>query len=292
VTYYFQENLSFFKDRLILVGGLRWFHPSGTRTNYVTNVVTTDAEIETRVHKYGAVFRVTPWLSAYYTDAENVQIQIGFTDKFKANDQLGPPLQNQRGINKEWGLKADHAVSQNIRLYGSVAHYQMALTNVRTFGDLGNGVEGIIQSAQDSSHGYEADGGASFKMQKGRVDLVATWCEGDSQIAADATVQAAGFVKRKKSLMAKYTFTGGGFLNNAMIGAGYEDQAGKRNGNFYMPAYSVTDIFARYVYNNRLSAQLNLSNIGNERIIIAQAASALVQTLEPMRTRLTVKYQW
>jgi len=291
-TYYAQENLSLFKDRLILVGGLRWFNPSGTRTNRATKVITTDAEIQTKVHKYGAVIRVTPWLSAYYTDAQNIQVQIGFTDRFKANDQLGAPLQNQRGTNKEWGLKTDYALSKDIRLYGSAAHYKMALTNVRTFGDLGNGVEGIIQSAQDSGEGYEADGGASFAISSGRIDTIVTWTEGDSQIAADPTVQAAGYVKRKKSIMAKYTYTGGGLLNNAMIGAGYAEQSGKRNGNFYVPGYTVADIFARYVYNKRLSVQLNLSNIGNERIIIAQGASALVQTLDPMRTRLTVKYQW
>lgn len=292
VTYYVQENLSFFKDRLTLVGGQRWFSPSGTRTNYVTKVITTDAEIETKVHKYGAVVKILPWLSAYYTDAENIQIQIGLTDKFKANDQLGPPLKNQRGINSEYGLKADYAVSDNLRLYGSAAHYDMALTNVRTFGDLGNGVEGIIQSAQDSSQGWEADFGASIKMANGRTDLIATMCDGDSQIATDRTVQAAGFVKWKRSIMAKYTFTGAGAFNGAMIGFAYESQDGKRNGNFYVPGYDFASLFARYKFSKKLSLQLNVNNLGNERIIVAQAASALVQTLDPMYTRLTVQYTW
>jgi outer membrane receptor protein involved in Fe transport len=292
VTKYVQENVSFWKDRIILVGGLRWFSPSGTRTNLVTNVITTDAEIETKVHKYGAVLRILPWLSGYYTDAENVQVQIGLTDKFKANDQLGPPLQNQRGINKEFGLKADYPISKDVRFYGSVAHFKMALTNVRTFGDLGNGVEGIIQSAQDSSSGWEADSGVSIKLGEGKTDLIATWFDGDSFIAANRAVQAQGFVGTKYSLMAKYTWLTTGRLNGTMVGFGYENQTGKRNGNFYMPAYSVTDLFARYNISKKLSVQLNLSNIGNKRIIIAQAASALVQTLDPMRTRVTFKYSW
>jgi len=255
-------------------------------------VVTTDAEIETKVHKYGAVVRFLPWLSGYYTDAENVQVQIGLTDKFKANDQLGPPLQNQRGINQEFGLKADHSVSKDLRFYGSVAHFKMALTNVRTFGDLGNGVEGIIQSAQDSSEGWEADAGVSIKVGSGRADVVATWFDGDSFIAANRAVQAQGFVGVKYSIMMKYTWLTPGRFNGTMVGFGYEDQTGKRNGNFYMPAYTIFDAFARYNINKHISVQLNLSNIGDERIIIAQAASALVQTLDPMRTKLTLQYRW
>jgi outer membrane receptor protein involved in Fe transport len=292
VTKYVQENASLFNDRLVLVGGLRWFSPSGARTNLRTKVTTTDAEIQTRVHKYGAVLRILPWLSGYYTDAQNVQVQIGLTDKFKANDQLGPPLQNQRGINKEFGLKADHSVSKDLRFYGSVAHFKMSLTNVRTFGDLGNGVEGLIQSAQDSSDGWEADAGASFKLGSGRTDVVATWFDGDSSIAANRAVQAAGFVRLKSSIMMKYTWLTPGRFNGTMVGFGYEDQTGKRNGNFYMPGYSILDVFARYNINKKCSVQLNLSNLGNERIIIAQAASALVQTLDPMRTKLTLQYRW
>ena len=49
VTKYFQENISLFKERVLLVGGLRWFSPSSRSTNYVTNVVTSGTEVETKV---------------------------------------------------------------------------------------------------------------------------------------------------------------------------------------------------------------------------------------------------
>jgi outer membrane receptor protein involved in Fe transport len=168
----------------------------------------------------------------------------------------------------------------------------MSLTNVRTFGDLGNGVEGIIQSAKDNSTGWESDVGISAKLGDGRVDLVATYFDGDSYIAANRAVQAQGFVGRKDSIMAKYTFLSSGALNGAMLGVAYETQSGKRNGNFYMPAYDICNIFARYNLSKKLSLQVNLNNLGNERIIIAQAASALVQTLDPMRTRITLTYKF
>jgi outer membrane receptor protein involved in Fe transport len=293
VTRYFQENISLFKDRVLLIGGLRWFSPSSTSTNNVTKVTTTGTEIETKVHKYGIVVKLRPWLSAYYTDAQNIQLAAaGRTDKYKANDQLGDLFSNQAGINKEFGLKADYRVSDNVKIYGSVAQFTMSLTNVRTFGDLGNGVEGIIQSAKDNSTGWESDVGISAKLGDGRVDLVATYFDGDSYIAANRAVQAQGFVGRKDSIMAKYTFLSSGALNGAMLGVAYETQSGKRNGNFYMPAYDICNIFARYNLSKKLSLQVNLNNLGNERIIIAQAASALVQTLDPMRTRITLTYKF
>jgi outer membrane receptor protein involved in Fe transport len=293
VTRYFQENISLFKDRVLLIGGLRWFSPSSTSTNNVTKVTTTGTEIETKVHKYGIVVKLRPWLSAYYTDAQNIQLAAaGRTDKYKANDQLGDLFSNQAGINKEFGLKADYRVSDNVKIYGSVAQFTMSLTNVRTFGDLGNGVEGIIQSAKDNSTGWESDIGVSAKLGAGRVDVIATYFDGDSYIAANRAVQAQGFVGRKDSIMAKYTFLSSGALNGAMLGAAYETQTGKRNGNFYMPAYDFCNIFARYNLSKKLSLQVNLNNLGNERIIIAQAASALVQTLDPMRTRITLTYKF
>ena len=293
VTRYFQENISLFKERVLLIGGLRWFSPSSTNTNNITKVSTTGTEIETKVHKYGIVVKLRPWLSAYYTDAQNIQLAAaGRTDKFKANDQLGDLFSNQAGINKEFGLKADYRVSDNVKIYGSVAQFTMSLTNVRTFGDLGNGVEGIIQSAKDNSTGWESDIGVSAKLGAGRVDVIATYFDGDSYIAANRAVQAQGFVGRKDSIMAKYTFLSSGALNGAMLGAAYETQTGKRNGNFYMPAYDFCNIFARYNLSKKLSLQVNLNNLGNERIIIAQAASALVQTLDPMRTRITLTYKF
>lgn len=293
VTRYFQENISLFKERVLLIGGLRWFSPSSTNTNNITKVTTTGTEIETKVHKYGIVVKLRPWLSAYYTDAQNIQLAAaGRTDKYKANDQLGDLFSNQAGINKEFGLKADYRISDNVKIYGSVAQFTMSLTNVRTFGDLGNGVEGIIQSAKDNSTGWESDIGVSAKLGAGRVDVIATYFDGDSYIAANRAVQAQGFVGRKDSIMAKYTFLSSGALNGAMLGAAYETQTGKRNGNFYMPAYDFCNIFARYNLSKKLSLQVNLNNLGNERIIIAQAASALVQTLDPMRTRITLTYKF
>lgn len=290
-SYYFQENLSLLKDRLILVGGLRWFSPGGTNQNFVTNVVTNRPDKTFKTHKYGAVIKVLPGVSIYYTDAQNIFPQVGFTDRFAANDGLGAPLSNQQGKLTEYGIKFNHELSQEVSLYGSVVHFDMSLTNVRTFGDLGNGVQGIIQSAQDKGKGWEFDYGMRLNGKDGHADLVATYFDGDSAIAADPTVQAVDFVPRKYSLLAKYAWTNG-TLKGLTLGGSVMDQTGKRNGNYLIDFPRVVNVFAGYRLNKSWEFQLNLDNLTDERYIVAIAATGLVQTAEPLQARLGVTYVW
>ena len=77
--------------------------------------------------------------------------------------QLGPPLSNQEGKMKEYGIKVDHKFTPEFSAYGSLAHYDMSLTHVRTFGVLPEGVPagsiGIIESAADMAQGWELEYG-------------------------------------------------------------------------------------------------------------------------------------
>jgi len=290
-SYYIQENVSFWNKRLTLVGGLRWFTPSGSNFNHITGTVTARDETKTQVHKYGAVVRVLPWLSAYYTDAQNVNVQTGPTDRFALGDRLGPPLKNQLGINQEVGLKMEHRVSEAVSMYGTFARFDMALTNVRTFGDLGNGQIGVIQTEKDSAKGWELDYGLQIKTRQGRVDAVATYFDGNSNIATDKTVQADGFVPKKFSIMARYTLLSG-TLKGLTIGAAYENQTGKRNRNYFLLGSDVLNLFGRYQVNRSLSVQLNLDNVMDKRPIVAALTDGLVQTGYAFRSSLTVKYSW
>jgi outer membrane receptor protein involved in Fe transport len=290
-SYYFQENLTLLKERLILVGGLRWFSPGGTNTNFVTNVTTNRPDKSFKTHKYGVVVKVLPNVSLYYTDAQNIFPQTGFTDRFAANDGLGAPLSNQQGKLKEYGIKFSHTVSDDVSLYGSLVHFDMSLTNVRTFGDLGNGVQGIIQSAQDTGEGWEVDYGMRINMENGHADLIATYFDGDSGIAADPTVQAVDFVPRKTSLLAKYAWTKG-TLDGFAIGGSIMDQTGKRNGNYLIDFPRLVNVFGSYRWGKNWTFQLNLDNLTDERYVVAIAATGLIQTAEAFRARFSVNYVW
>ncbi|HNC23487.1 MAG TPA: TonB-dependent receptor [Opitutaceae bacterium] len=295
LSYYFQENLSFFKDRLILVGGLRWFLPGGNTKNNITGVVTDSPDKQFDTHKYGIVVRPIPDISAYYTDSSNAFPQVGFTDRYQGNDGLGAPLSTQEGKMKEYGLKVDHHFSPEIAAYGTWAHYDMQLTHVRTFGVLPEGIPagsiGIVESQADLAQGWELEFGMRFNDAAGTFDLMGTYCDGDSQTAADKTLKAVDFVPRKQSLMAKYTWKSGP-LAGFMFGATYFDQTTKRNANFWIDFPATYNVFARYAWGKHWSVQLNLNNVTDERYIVAIAANGLVQTEPGFEGMLSAKYKW
>jgi iron complex outermembrane recepter protein len=295
LSYYFQENLSFLQERLILVGGLRWFMPSGTDKNNITGVVTDRPDKKFRTHKYGVVVRPIPALSFYYTDSQNVFLQTGRTDRFQGNDQLGAPLSNQEGTLEEYGVKFDRHFSEQVSVYGAVAHYDMSLTNVRTFGLLpeGNppGSIGIVQSAKDMSQGWEFEVGARRRTNDGELNLIATYADGKSQIAADRNQMAVDFVPQKTSLMVSYTWRTGG-MKGLTLGATYFDQSKKRNASYWIDFPETYNVFGRYSWGENWTLQLNLNNLTNERYIVAIAANGLVQTEPGFDAKLALRYAW
>ncbi|MSU49212.1 MAG: TonB-dependent receptor [Opitutus sp.] len=294
VSYYFQENLSFLKDRLILVGGLRWYRPSQLDTNLVTNTITDGNLNRFRVHKYGAVVKVLPGVSLYWTDAENVFPPApGNTDKFLQGDQQGERYRPSVGKLREFGAKFEWRPSERISVYGTIARYDMAQTNIRTQGVLPNGLIGNIQSAQDESDGLEL--GVRAKFGPGRADLIVTGADGDSAIAADKgkayVQQANGFAQQKGSALAKYTWTSGP-LRGLMLGAGVEKESLRRNVTYKLYHPPIVDAFAGYSWGPHWSTQLNLSNVTDKRYIVQVFNQALVQTSDTFRSSLTLRYKY
>lgn len=295
MSYYFQENLSFLKEKVILVGGLRWFSPDGTDKNNITGVITDRPDKTFKTHKYGIVVRPVPALSLYYTDAQNIFLQTGRTDRFQGNDQLGPPLSDQEGMLEEYGLKVDHSFNESLSVYGAIAHYDMSLTHVRTFGVLPEGIPpgsvGIVESAADLADGWEYEFGLRHATTLGEFNLLATYCDGNSHIAADPTQMAVDFVPKKYSLLGRYSFRSGP-LSGLTVGATYFDQTRKRNANFWIDFPETYNVFARYQWGRHWSTQLNLNNITDERYIVAIAGTGLVQTEPGFDAKLAVRYTW
>jgi outer membrane receptor protein involved in Fe transport len=54
----------------------------------------------------------------------------------------------------------------------------------------------------------------------------------------------------------------------------------------------TADAFVGYPINSRWDAQLNLSNLTNERYIVQVAARGLVQSSDEFRAKLTLTYKW
>lgn len=291
LSYYFQENLGFWEDRIQLVGGLRWFTPGGYNENVLTNTTTKRFDKTFRTHKYGMLVHPLPSMSLYYTDVETIFPQTGFVDKYTAGDNLDP-LKNQEGKLKEIGFKVDHKVNDKLTIYGSIAWYDMSLTNVRVAGgQLPDGTYGVIQSAGDSSDGMEYEFGGTLKFDQGAFNWIATYSDSDSAIASDSRIKAHDHVPQKYSFMGRYAWNSGP-LSGLAVGATYFDQSRKRESVYYIDFPATYNVFARYAWNKNWSVQLNLNNLTDERYIVAIAATGLVQTEPGFDGKLAIKYKW
>jgi outer membrane receptor protein involved in Fe transport len=125
----------------------------------------------------------------------------------------------------------------------------------------------------------------------GNFDVIVTYFDGESAIAADPTVQSVDFVPRKYSFLGKYSWTGGA-LKGFAIGGSLMDQTAKRNGNYLIDFPRLINLFATYRWSKNWEAQVNIDNVTDERYIVAIAATGLVQTADLRIARVAVKYSW
>jgi outer membrane receptor for ferric coprogen and ferric-rhodotorulic acid len=292
-NYYIQENLGLFKDRLILVGGVRENPASvSSTTDKIANKVTSPSGAkDILTHKYGVVFKLLPTVSVYYTDAANVYPQLGFADLDNPNDQKGPAAGDQEGKLKEFGLKFDHKLTENVSVFGTIAHFDMALTNVKTSGILRSGKQGNIYSAQDTSKGVEIDIGGQFKLGFGRLDMLMTYFDGTSSSTAAAGAQAYDFVPRKYSILAKITLNTGP-LEGWTLGGAVMDQSAKRDGMYYVDYPLTASVFVGYHYGAHWDFRLNVDNVTNKRYFVTVQLSGLAVGSDPITPKLTAKYTW
>ena len=268
-----QENLSFLKDRIVLIGGLRWFFPSGTNYNLNTGVRGDEAELfHFGVHKYGAIFKILPKVSLYYTDAENVfPAAYGFADLYQSSDGLGARFQDSQGKDQEGGVKYDLTFDGGWTVSGSAARFEMYQTNIRTTGPLPDGVIGVINDPRDTAQGYEADIDITHTMSFGRWDFIATFFHGTSTQGADPGKalgwQASEFVPQKYSFLTKYEQNTGP-LRGLMVGWGLENQEGNRQGTNIVLIPMTMNAFGAYRVNRHWRLELNLDNLTDKRYVI------------------------
>ena len=296
---YLQENVSLLKDKLILVAGIRKFMPGGTNENLVTNVITNRPDQGFNVNKYGVVYKLFPKVSVYATKAQNYFVAPrGNIDRLIQGDRLGAPFKDSLGKLAEIGVKYEHSLSDKISIYGSAAVFKMEQTNVVTFGVLSEGPpgsQGVIQSAKDSATGWETDIGIQIKTGSGRADLLLTYFNGDSAIAADEGLayvrQTQNFVPQKFSFLGKHSWSSGS-LRGFRAGLGIIIQDDKRQGAYVVETPLLASAFFGYAVNKRWDLQVNLDNLTNERYIVQVATPGLVAASNTFASKLTVKYRW
>jgi len=286
-SYYIQENISLFEDKLMLIGGWRWidnyfnvlrYHP--TRTNSETNAR------PLRVYRYGAIYKPVRGVSLYANEAINAFPSSGLI----ANP--GTPFQFVRpdsdGEIREFGAKFNFF---NGKLYGAIANFDLARTNVRssrivTFPD---GTVRTIEAALDTTtKGWEFDLGSRIDIPNGILDIVGTYYDAIS--LTPNNVPAYNAPTYITSVMGKVTLNDGP-LEGFTFGGAIRNES-----QVYMSAVvinqrpTVGSLFFGYRFKN-VSANLNIDNVTDERYLIA-GGPAVGEAQLPRAYRFSLRYDF
>jgi len=289
ISYYLHDTLKFLNGRLILVGGMRWFDNSSNGRNNVTKTISQSRNPVFPTHKYGIVVRPLPWISAYWTDSQNLYPQSGFTT-------AEPPVArlNQAGALNEFGLKVNRQFSEKLTIFSSLANFNLMQTNVLTDNQQGlkNSLGQLItiQSARDVVKGWEFDFGMHYEHNIGNFDVMGTYYKGQSNRALD-NGPIVGSMNDALSLLVKYTRTQGS-LKDATVGAGVYQRGVSRTAvnQLYLNPPAVYNAFVRYRITKRWSMQLNLDNVTDESYLIQVAGTALASRGRPFEVFLQSSY--
>ncbi len=294
-SYWFQDNLTLFRDKVILVGGLRWSDKSSVNEqgNQIImpgnltpayNKTLSDSPL-IRTHRYGVVVKPVAGVSLYFTDAENLTPTPGF-------DSFGVPFKDSAGTLQEYGLKFMRK-GERYRLHGSVAAFDMLQTNIRTSTPDPSIPGGIrySQTKSDSTEGWEMELGGRLLFPSGYLEVIGTYYDVTTLRAADGG-RASGAPDRTYSLFGKYSWTATA-LNGLTIGGGVYDQSDLRTGNNNTLDYPVTySLMARYDIGKKWAVQLNGMNVTDEKYISNAINTGLVQVAPRAEYRVSLKYIW
>lgn len=294
-SYWAQDNLTLFKDKVILVGGLRWNDRSkvdeagnpvvqpGNMTVAYTKTLTDDHLI--RTYRYGIVYQPFKDFSVYYCDASNLTPVAGINfDGSTFKDSAG----KLREFGAKFATKGDH-----FSTFGSFSVFDMAQTNIRTSvvdASVPGGIR-YFQTARDQSKGWETQVGGRLTTSGGFAQLIATYYDAKTKRAADGR-SIPGAPDNTYSLLAKYTWTAT-MLKGLTVGAGCYDQTKILTGGNYTIDFPVTyNLMANYRVNEKWSFQFNGNNVTNERYISNVITAGLVQVAPEAEYRLSSKYVW
>jgi len=285
-SYYWQENLNFWKDRITLIGGWRTLDSWYSNQYYLpTPTFSEKNATPINLYKHGLIIKPIRNVSLYATKGINYFPSTGQT----ANP--GTPFQyifpDSNGEILEFGAKFNFL---NGKIYGSFAKFDLARTNVRssrqvTFPD---GTIRTIEAHLDTtSKGWEYDLGSRFKVLFGTVDLVATWY--DALSLTPNNVPAYNAPTYITSGTGKITIDQGP-LKGFTFGAAMRNES-----QVYMTATRVLhrpmvgSVFAGYRFKEHISVNLNVDNVTDEEYFIT-AGHADGEAALGRKFRLTMKY--
>lgn len=273
---FFAQDTFHLTNWLSVVGGVRWMEyeqlAGKGRPVFITN---TNLSGDKVLPLGGVIFKLNDQLSYYvsYTQSLKPTSTIAaFTSGFVVDSTIAP----EEGTQWETGLKFD----VNKRLSGTLALYDIDKKNVLVLDDLGNGKSTGRTSGAARSRGVELDVTGKLTDQ---WSMIGSYGYTDARLINDPVVGNAKLLNaamNTASLYLVYDF-GDALPGRLRLGGGAHyvgDRPGDSANTFFLPAYTVADVFATYdtrVGNLPMTYQFNVKNLFDKLYYTSTPGNAL-----------------
>ncbi len=282
-SFYLQDQVGFFNDRLILVLGGRW-----QDVRALNNVMNRDATVPTPNRSEDN--RFFPRVSGVYKFTENVSGYFGFSDTTSPSsgqtDVDGVPLPDPSTEITEVGLKFDIL---DEKIFGTLSLFENIRTGIIVPDPINVG--SFESTGEITAEGVDLDLGIQVTEN---LQLIAGLSSMSNEITADTRPARVGLGFRSipnftASFYASYDVTEGS-LEGLKVGLGMiheGDRWGDANNNFINPAYTIFNLNARYPLNERDTLSLQVNNVTDEEYFGFMTAERFAQAGDVRWIKLT-----
>ncbi|NOU20666.1 MAG: TonB-dependent receptor [Methyloglobulus sp.] len=275
---YFQDQLSFFDDKLQILGGGRYDWARQKQGSSFTSFADISGTAQNEEHfspRVGILYRPINWLSVYGNYTESFGLNNGRTAN---NIPLAPEISEQfeAGLKTEWF---------DGRLTTSLAYFHITKDNIlKQTGDVTFETVGAARS-----QGIEFDLAGQVTDE---LSVIATYAYTDARITKDRGLifddngvvigsnngnqgnRLPTVAEHSGSTWLKYAFQNNN-LKGLSLGVGAylaSSREGDNENSYQLPGYVRADAFAGYSFNigkTKLTTQLNVTNVFDKRYYFA-----------------------
>jgi len=276
---FFAQDTFHLTNWLSVVGGVRWMEyeqlAGKGRPNFITN---TNLSGDKVLPLGGVIFKLNDQLSYY----------VSYTQSLKPTSTIAPftgapvgfvvdsSIKPEEGTQWETGIKFD----VNKRLSGTLAVYDIEKKNVLVSDPFSSGTVLVRTSAKARSRGVELDVTGKLSDQ---WSMIGSYGYTDARLVDDpinGNAKLLNAAMNTASLYLVYDF-GDKLPGRLRLGGGAHyvgDRPGDSANNFFLPAYTVADIFATYdtkIDNLPVTYQFNVKNLFDKLYYTSSTGNAL-----------------
>ena len=286
----FQDNVTFWKDKIILVGGARYDRVDSTteafasaasiaKRSFVIDPASTRRLVNQQwTTKYGVVVKPMPGLSIFGQTGET------YIPVNTLSPTTGLKYPNQLGSTDELGVKFELLGG---KLTATASIFNMELTNVlvqvNNPPELGGGFI-LVPAGTQTADGWESD--ITWEPTPS-LDLIIGYSDVSSSNEAGLVF---GMIKPSWSVLAKYSFLDG-VAKGAYVGGNWRRKGEAPGGGaaFFLPNADVFDAFVGYG-RDKWSLQLNIMNVTDTDAILIPGSDSLLYDAHDRTFRVTFNY--